>query len=251
MSSGYYAAATALIARTQALDLIANNMANASTAGYKTVAPTFRSILAADSEASQDSAQRLGPVNSAINDFGTLEGTRVNFTQGGLEQTGNALDIAISGQAFFAVQSGSNELYTRSGSFHLSPTGGLVTADGNAVVGDQGPITLPPGVTTISSDGTISVNGVRAAQLKLVEFPEATPFTPVGRAYYQPPETATPLPGTTSSVRQGMLEASNVNPVEAVVQLIEAQRAVESLTHAMSMFNSQFDHTAAGELSRI
>ena len=89
MSSGYYAAPTALIAWTQALDLIANNMANASTAGYKTVAPTFRSMLAVGDKESQHPAQRLDPLNRAINNFETLVGTRLDLSIGELDQTGN------------------------------------------------------------------------------------------------------------------------------------------------------------------
>jgi flagellar basal-body rod protein FlgF len=103
---------------------------------------------------------------------------------------------------------------------------------------------------SISADGTISSNGAIAGRLKLVEFPAGTDLQNVGDAYFSaPPNTA--HGATDSQVRQGMLESSNVNPVTSVVELISAQRDVETMRRVLTMFSSEFDKTAAQDLPRI
>ncbi len=121
MDSGYYAAMTGLVARTQALDTAAANLANAQTPGYRAEREFFRSVLlgpdAADSQLGQ-----------TVNNYGLLGGDRLSMAQGALQQTGNPLDLAIEGQGFFAVQTPNGTRYTRDGSFHRSQSGLLVTS---------------------------------------------------------------------------------------------------------------------------
>ena len=169
MDSGFYAACTALVSRTQALDTIANNLANASTVGYRAQHNLFSSVLAAG----QRSA---GPdLNQAINNYGLLSGTSLDESQGALQKTGNDLDVAIQGRASFVVQTAGGEMYTRNGSFQVSGKGQLITAAGDPVMGDKGIISMPPGTVSISPDGTISSNGAVAGKLKVVSFPRARP----------------------------------------------------------------------------
>src|SRR5580700_7371556 len=111
MDSGYYAASTALIARTQALDTIANNLANASTVGFRAEHNVFSSVLAAAGTSS------TSPLNDAINNFGILSGTSMDLSQGAMQKTGNSLDLAIQGAGFFEVQTAGGPMYTRNGSF--------------------------------------------------------------------------------------------------------------------------------------
>src|ERR1700745_3623819 len=153
MDSGYYAAMTGLIARTQALDTAAANLANAQTPGYRAEREYFRSVLlgpdAADSQLGQ-----------TVNHYGLLGGDRLNLGQGALQQTGNPLDLAIEGQGFFAVDTAHGVRYTRDGGFHRSPAGMLVTQAGEPVLSAANkPIPIPPGEVSVGANGVISVAG--------------------------------------------------------------------------------------------
>src|ERR1035438_7555715 len=153
MDSGYYAAMTGLVARTQALDIAATNLANAQTPGYRAEQEYFRSVLMGPD--AQDS--QLG---RTVNNYGLLGGDRINLSQGAIEQTGNPLDLAIEGQGFFQIQTPNGPRYTRDGSFHRSPAGILVAAKGEPVLSTTGqPIPVPPGEVSIGADGVLSVAG--------------------------------------------------------------------------------------------
>ena len=158
--------------------------------------------------------------------------------------TGNDLDLAIEGSAYFKVQTRTGPAYTRNGAFQVSTTGQLTTASGDTVLGESGPIQLPRGKVGVSPDGTISVDGALAGKLKLVTFAAGTRPTSHGTAYYAAPAAAE-QPATNVAVRQGSLESSNVSPVEGMVQLISAQRAAESMRHVLSMLDGEMDKTAA------
>jgi len=244
MDSGYYSACTALVSRTQELDTIANNLANASTVGYRAQRNVFSSVLADAGNAT------ASPINAAMNNFGILSGTALDLSQGALQKTGNDLDVAIQGPGYFVVQTANGPVYTRNGSFQVSARGQLVTSTGDAVMGDKGVITMVPGPVSISADGTISSNGAVTGKLQVVEFPPNTKLTSAGGTYYSaPPKTAKPATG--SDVRQGMLESSNVNPISGMVELVNAQRSAEMMQRALSMFNSEIDKTATQDLPKV
>ncbi len=244
MDSGYYAACAGLAAQTQALELVANNLANLGTAGYRGQQATFRSLLAGGGAVSWN------PLNAVVNDFGVLGGSRVDRASGSLTATGNPLDLAVAGNGFFVVQSAQGIAYTRNGGFHATPTGQLVTSEGDAVLGEQGPITLPQGSVAVSADGTLSVDGAVVAKLRVAEFSPDTSLRAVGGAIYAAPADSE-LPAASSSIRQGMLEESNVSPVEGVVQLITIQRNAEMMQRALTLFDSQFNQTAVQDLPRV
>jgi len=244
MDSGYYAAASGLAAQAQVLEVVANNLANLGTTGYRGQQAMFRSMLAGAGLAHSN------PLNGAINDFGVLGGSRTDLASGSLTATGNALDLAVAGKGFFVLRSLRGELYTRNGGFQRTPEGRLVTAEGDAVLGEQGPITLPNGTLAVSADGTISVDGAVIARLRIAEFSPDTPLKAAGRALYSAP-AGSALPPASSSLRQGMLEASNVSSVESVVQLIALQRSAEMMQRALTLFDSQLNQAAAQDLPRI
>ena len=244
MNSGYYAACTGLVSRTEALDTIANNLANVSTTGFRGRHNVFSSMLASTGNSA------LSVLNQDANDYGVLSGTRLDSTQGALERTGNDMDLAIEGPGFFSVQTTSGLAYTRGGNLHVSPQGQLVTAGGDPVLGDKGPIPVVGTPMSISADGTISVNGAVAGHLKVVEFGPAVELKSVGETYYTAP-AGSEVAATKSNVRQGMLESSNVNPVTSVVEMISAQREVETMRRVLTMFNSELDKTAAQDLARV
>jgi flagellar basal-body rod protein FlgF len=244
MNSGFYAACAGLQAQTQALELVANNVANLNTTGYRAQQPIFRSLLTGAGPESGD------PLNRVINDFSVLSGSRTDLMSGNLERTGNPLDLAIEGSGFFAIQTPQGTLYTRNGNFQVSAHGQLTTNSGDAVLGDQGPVTLPSGAITISPDGTISVEGAVAGKLQMVEFAPGTPLTAVGNAYYSAPSQAA-QPAAESSLHQGMLESSNVDSVRAVVDMITVERHAEMLERALGLYYSNFDHTATSDLPKV
>ena len=242
MDSGFYAACAGLVARTQSLELAANNLANTSTIGYRAQQETFRQVVAGKIP--------FGALNRAVNSYGVLGSPQTDFAQGTLQKTGNPLDFAVEGSAFFTVQTQAGIRYSRDGNFRLSPDRTLLTTAGDQVLGDQGPIRLPEGELMVSADGTISVGGALAGRMRLAEFAPGVDLTPDGSAYYSAPVAAA-VPARTSQVRQGMLEQSNVEPVSAAVSLITIQRHAESLQRALSVFHNQFNRIAADELPRV
>ena len=244
MNTGLYAACAGLVAKTQALDLAANNLANVNTGGYKGQVPSFSSVLAGSGTFSETSLR-------AVNVFGVLSNSRLDLQQGPIDRTGNDLDLAIQGSGYFALQSAQgSRLYTRNGAFHLSPKGQLVTADGSLVLGTQGAIVLPPGKVAVSHNGTISVDGALAGQLRIADFPSSVELTPQGATTFSAPQ-GTERDSQDPNVLQGALEASNVNAVSAAVGLVALQRSMGLLQQALTAFHSEFNRIAAQELARI
>ena len=244
MDSGYYAACAGLSAQTQALDLIANNVANLNTAGFRGQQQTFQSLVASAS------GEFSNPLNRALNNFNVLGDTRTDLSSGNWQATGNSADLGIEGDGFFEAQTQAGPVLTRNGNFQISTTGQLLTQTGDAVLGEQGPIIVPSGPLAISADGTMSVNGALAGKIRLVELSPGSSPVPVGTSYYSAPDSAL-HPAAHSSVRQGMLEASNVNPVTAVVDMLAIQRRAEMLERAMSAFYSNFNKVAANDLPHV
>jgi flagellar basal-body rod protein FlgF/flagellar basal-body rod protein FlgG len=245
MDSGLYAACAALMARTDSLDTIANNLANSNTGGFRARHTTFGSVLAGYGQTLHST------LNETTNHFGVLGASQLDMGAGALQPTGNPLDVAVDGPGFFAVKTANGTGYTRNGSFQVSAAGKLVTATGDLVMGANGPIDIPNGAqVSVSSDGTISADGAIAGKLQLVEFAAgATPQSMGGANYSVPANQVTA--SSSSQVRQGVLESSNVNPVSSVVELIDAQRAAEGMRHALTMIDTEIDKTAAQDLPRV
>jgi flagellar basal-body rod protein FlgF/flagellar basal-body rod protein FlgG len=233
------------MARTDALDTIANNLANSSTSGFRERHTTFSAVLAGSGQ------QLNSQLNAVTNSYGLLGDSHLDMQAGSLQQTGNNLDVAIDGPGFLTVQTKSGVAYTRNGSLQVTNTGQLVTATGDAVLGTNGPITIPSGASvTISSDGTVSTDGAVAGKLRVVEFTPGADPQSLGASNYAVDQKNV-VDSPTSQVRQGMVESSNVNPVSSVVELINAQRALEGMRHALTMIDSEIDKTAAQDIPRI
>jgi flagellar basal-body rod protein FlgF/flagellar basal-body rod protein FlgG len=247
MDSGYYAAFTALLAGTRALEVAANNLANISTTGYKAQREFYKSLTA-----SLDNSPRrqLSSLNQAINNYSVLGGTRVDVQPGTLERTGNDLDVAMEGSGFFVVQTKAGLRYTRNGNFQVDADGQLVTAWGDPVMGDQGPIQIPSGSVSISPDGTISSKGAVAGRLQIVDFAPGTEFVPEGKSTYKA-ATGSPTPADDPRVRQRMLEASNMNSISGTIGLVMIQRQTQLFEQALSIFHNDFDKSAVEDLPRV
>jgi len=177
MDSGYYAAMTGLVARTQALDTAAANLANAQTPGYRAEREYFRSaLLGPDAQNSQ--------LGHTVNNFGMLGGDRLDMSQGALTATGNPLDLAIEGEGLFQVQTANGLRYTRDGAFHRSQTGQLVTQAGESVLSPTGQIIqIPPGEVSVGADGVVSVAGGAVSTVGVFTFPTGSQMTPEGANY--------------------------------------------------------------------
>jgi len=244
LNSGYYAACAGLQAQSRALELVANNLANLNTTGFRSQQALFRSFLDESGAASED------PLNRAVNNFSLLGGNRIDLSSGNLQRTGNSLDLAIEGSGFFAVQTKAGVVYTRGGNFQVSTNGRLTTAAGDLVLGEQGPIAIPSGVISISPDGTLSADGAMVDKLRVIQFTTDSAPIAIGNSYYST-EANQVRPATDSYVRQGTLESSNVNAMTAMVDLINIQRKAEMLERAMSAFQSNLDHIAASDLPHV
>jgi flagellar basal-body rod protein FlgF len=245
MDSGYYAAMTGLVARTQALDTAAANLANAQTPGYRAEREYFRSVL-------------LGPdaldsqLGATVNNYGLLGGDRLSMAQGSLEQTGNPLDLAIEGQGFFMVQSPNGFRYTRDGSFHRAQNGQLVTKAGEAVLSAAGqPILIPPGEVSVGADGAVSVAGGVAAQLGVFTFPAGTELTPEGANRYVAPQGVTAVLANGAEIHQGAIESANQDVIQGSLNLIVMQRQAEMMQRALTVFHTDFNKFATEDLPKI
>jgi flagellar basal-body rod protein FlgF len=250
MDSGIYAAYTGLLARTQALDTAANNLANAGTVGFRAQRDYFRSVLAGVGD--ETPASQVG---NAINDFGVLGGNMIDQGQGAVTATGNPLDLALNGPGFFAVQTQQGTQYTRDGGFTRSGTGQLQTEQGEPVLGDNGqPITIPTGAINIAPDGSISVTtadgSAIAGKVGVYGFPADTALVALGTNRFAAPDGAKPAV-VDSAVQQGSLEGANLDTVHGTMQLILVQRQAEMMQKALSVFNNDFDKTAAEDLGKV
>ena len=253
MNSGFYAACAGLRAQSQALEVVAHNLANLNTAGFRGQQTTFQSLVAMSRPGVPNVLSSV--LNSATNNFGVLEGTHLDMTAGSLEATGNPLDVGIEGSGFFAIQTAGGVRYTRNGNFQVSRSGVLVTAAGNPVLSDpalgaNGVINVPVGAVSIASDGTLSVNGAVAGGIQLFEFAPGTRLTSEGETMISAPEGSA-IPTTQSALRQGALESSNVNSIGSVVTLIGVQRQAEMLQRAMSLFDTEFNRIATSDLGKV
>jgi flagellar basal-body rod protein FlgF len=245
MDSGYYAAMTGLVARTQALDSSAANLANVQTPGYRAEREYFRSILAGpEGEDSQ--------LGQAVNHFGLLGGDRLSMAQGPLQETGNPLDVAIEGRGFFAIQTSNGVRYTRDGSFHRSQTGNLVTGKNEAVLSSGGqPISIPPGEVAIGASGVISVSGGAVATIGVFNFPDNTQLEPEGANRYASQDGVKPTQAQEAVVHQGAIEGANEDVVQGTLDLIMMQRQAEMMQKALTVFHTEFNKTAAEDLPRV
>ena len=245
MDSGYYAAMTGLIARTQALDTAAGNLANAQTPGYRAEREYFRSVL-------------LGPdaldsqLGRTVNNYGLLGGDHLSLAQGALEQTGNQLDLAIEGQGFFCIQTSAGPRYTRDGSFHRAQNGQMVTRADEPVLSPAGkPILLPPGDVSVGADGAVSVAGGLVAQVGVFTFPAGTDLTPEGANRYAPPQGATAQAAKEATVHQGAIEAANQDVVQGSLDLVMMQRQAEMMQRALTVFHTEFNKFATEDLPKV
>ena len=250
MDSGLYAAYSGLLARTQALDLAANNLANAGTSGFRSEHESFRGVMA---EATSQSPSQVG---SAINSFGILGATTISSAQGQISPTGNPLDLAIQGSAYFAIETANGTRYTRDGTFQVSASGLLTTKSGAAVLDPNNKtITVPAGTIKVGADGSISVStpegSAVVAKVGLADLGPNGAQEAEGAGIYKAGDDVVPQAATNSSIQAGALESANQNTIGGTMQLMLMQRQAEMMQKAITVFNNDFDKTATEEISRV
>jgi len=224
------AAASGLQARMDSMDLLANNMANSSANGYKADREFYSTFLASDAINSPD---------PAVGDSPVVERHWTDFAQGPLTNTGNPTDLALSGRGFFAVNGPDGPLYTRNGSFQVSPQGTLTSGEGYPVrlTGGQ-PLTLTPGApVVVGADGSVSQNGAPLGQLELVDFTDPNLLDKASSANFSnpDPQNIKSQPATNVQVAQGKLETSNASPTESAARLVMLMRNFEMLQKAVKI----------------
>ena len=225
------AAASGLQSRMDSLDMLANNLSNTATNGYK-ADREFYSTYIAPELAGQSNTVGATPV---------VQKPWTDFSQGTLLNTGNATDLGLSGSGFFAVNGPNGPLYTRNGGFHISSQGTLVSAEGYPVRMTDGTALQTDssaGPIQVKSDGTVSQNGNVIGQLELTEFKDPTQLTKSAAAYFSSNGAQSGAsPAASTQVNQGELETSNAQPAESAARMVSLLRNFEMLQKAVKIGN--------------
>ena len=210
------------MATNRAMEVIANNLANLSTPAFKREAIEFQQFMV-----SVPATETEGGDTVYVS-FVLDRGVTRDLSNGRMDQTGGALDLAITGAGYFVVQTPSGERYTRNGHFRLDDQGNVVTEDGYQVQSDSGPITLQPqdGDLQVAADGSLSTRLQLLGKLKVVDFANERALRKVGGSFYDA-GGQTAQPSTTARVHQGLVERSNVEPVIEIAHMVEVLRAYQ------------------------
>lgn len=245
MDNALYVGLSRQMTLRQQMDIVANNIANADTTGFK-----LESLI--EKADPQTRASNLGS-NLPVQ-FVSSNAVARDFTQGGLHATATATDVGIEGQGFFTVNTANGPRYTRDGHFRMDDTGRLVTQGGDPVADDGGgEVTLDPqkGPMTIASDGTVSQGSERVAKLGVVAFSDPAVLEKSGDNQFRNTSNQQPAPaGDAVKLRQGMLEGSNVNPIVEITRMIEVNRAYEQITKMMDS-TADLSKTAVERMGKV
>jgi flagellar basal-body rod protein FlgF len=242
------------IALARELEVVANNIANLNTTGYKADGSLFEEFLMPNAQARGfvGADRRL----SYVQDRATWH----NFAQGPLRQTGNPLDVAIDGDAFFVVQTTRGERYTRNGAFQINAQGELVTSTGERVVGDGGPIQFqstdsdvsinPDGTITVRENGNSRIDSARG-RLRLVRFDAVQRLQKEGANLFLAPAGVTPQDADPKTrVVQGAIEQSNVRSVAEMARMVEVTRTYTQIAGVLQQ-QSEMRRTAIEKLAEV
>jgi flagellar basal-body rod protein FlgF len=231
MASGIYTAMTGAVAQSQALDVTANNIANAETTGFRAERVSFSEAL----------SQKKDMIHAGI------AGAAPDSSRGTMRDTGNPLDVAINGEGWFGVQTQQGVKYTRAGDFRLDDDGRLVTADGNPVrAAGGGELSIPPGAAEIhiEGDGSLVADGNSVGQIEVVQFAPGG-LDRAGKNLFTAkagvrPQTA----GETPEIMSGTLEGANFEVVRGVIDLVKISRVYEALHRMVESYKQIDDRTA-------
>jgi flagellar basal-body rod protein FlgF len=244
MDNAVYVGLSRQMVLRRELEIVANNIANADTTGFKVES------LVVTEEPSEPAFTLQGPRPVK---FVGEDGVLRDFGQGGLRRTGAPLDVAIDGLGFLRANGPDGPRYTRDGRLRLDDNGRLVTDGGLPVADDGGgEIALDPekGPISIAPDGTVTQGSERVAKLGVVNFATLSTLEKVGDNLYRDTSNQTPQPVADAKLRQGMLESSNVNPILEITRMIEVSRAYEQIARIMES-QSQLSTDAVQSLGKV
>ena len=226
MNVGLYRSAVAMAAQQRRMDAIAANLANLGTVGFKRGVTSTHEV---------EVQRKQGLVR------GVTTRAEVDFAQGNLQRTGRDLDLALYGDGFFAVESAEGEVYTRSGSFHLTEGGVLVTEEGFPVAWDElrGAIDPTGEPVTIDEEGNVRQGSEDVGRLRIVDFEDKRALGQDRMGYWLAPRGARETPAS-ARVHQYALEDSNANGVEEMVAMINVQRSFEVVAKALSAIDQSY-----------
>ena len=258
MSKPLWPAVSGAVARDLQVEVISNNLANVNTNGFKKDSVDFKEYLAknekmndltADIPRSPIKDKDLYPLDGRDQSFVVVNGTHTSMKTGGLKVTDNPLDVALNGPGFLEVATSSGIRFTKAGALKLGPDGRLMTSEGHPVLAKGEPGSDPAsryinllgreGSVHINDRGEIYMNDAQVATLSVVEFGDSKTLRKTGGLYFEnkSPQANPPQEATNTLVKQGMLETSNVNPVEEIANLIRANRMFEQDLKAMKTVN--------------
>jgi len=227
MDNALYVGLSRQMVLRREMDIVANNISNADTTGFK-----VESLMSKENPGPPAfTLQGPRPVK-----FVSADGVARDFGQGGLHSTGAPLDLAIEGQGFFKVTTKDGERYTRDGGFRIDDTGRLATQSGQLVADEGGgeiALDLQKGQITIATDGTVSQGAERVGKIGVFKFDTLSVLEKSGDNLLKNTSNSQPVATTDAKVRQGMLESSNVKPIEQITRMIEVSRAYEQVTRMM------------------
>lgn len=236
-TTSLYVSSTGASARLSELEVIANNLANANTTGFRSDQATFETALEASLVGTR------GP-GGKMHSFVQTSGASTRHVAGAVTRTGGELDAAIDGPGFFQVETPAGVRYTRSGAFHVDPAGNLVTSSGHPVNGAGGPIQLGSRSGRIQADGNlIDAEGNSIGRLAIHIFDDPNVLHKEGANLFQAPEAVTPNNAADMRLMPGLLEGSNVQPAAELARLVALQRAYDATMQVL-----EADDTASNRL---
>ena len=249
MGDGIYTALTGAIAQEHQLDIVANNVANTSTAGFRGDKVVFGQLVAGAQGTPNIDPRQPAPADT--DKFVRVEDNPLDLANGVLRATNNPLDLALTGEGFFTVRTPAGDRLTRSGKCILKDAGNMSTAlatvDGNYVLDDQGePIVFPRDVKDIQviEDGTVRVDGYDYARLGIRTVMDPKQLVRDGTTMFNVQPGTRLLEPSLVEIRQGHLEASNVNPMGGLYQLISINRTFDALQRVIQTFQQMDQRTA-------
>ncbi|MCD6273363.1 MAG: flagellar basal-body rod protein FlgF [Deltaproteobacteria bacterium] len=250
MSGAIYISAAGALNYQKKLEILANNIANVNTTGFKEDRTTFRIYDMESSETDKSTTLSAGKSEPFIP---LPSGTQPVFSQGGMRQTGNTLDLAIEGEGFFSIQTPDGIRYTRNGSFNLDKDGVLVTKDGFPVLGDGGEIKIDDDdkIFTVDDEGNISADENQIGRLNIVDFPRPYALSKLGNTLFAVEDKgAKEITAERFQIKQGYIELSNVDVIKSMTEMIEAFRGYESYQKVIKSIDD-VNGKAINEIGRI
>ncbi len=230
MNSGIYTAFSGMQAQLDALEILANNLANINTTAFKEE-KTFFAYLNQSIETNKESGDLNETINRSVRALGTL-----NATEGSLSATSRDLDIAIEGNGFLVVETPRGIRYTRNGSLQMNSKYVLTTSDGDTVLGtNRRPITLGPGKVRINEDGDLYLDDSQVNRLRVVTFDNLSTLEKEGNSLFISRAGQDSEKVSNARIKSGYLEQSNVNPVSSIVRMVEILRHFEAIKKSVDL----------------